>query len=184
MKMKTNIVIVALAILMVRCGPGISTGDDVPSSPPAGPVGPQGPKGEPAPTPTVTVTPAPSPTPLSLEGYYQLPNGGYIDIYDDAQGMYVVRTARLTFTNKDGSTGTLPIASVVATADYKGKLFYNSNQTYVAITHNMQQDSNNADIVGSYLTELSVYKDDKGLLKVKVVISSPTAVLYDGSLSE
>lgn len=157
--MKKLIMLVSLIILS-GCGQG--------SQGPQGVPGPQG---------------SPAPAPETLEGYYTLSDGSYIDIYEDAQGTYTVRATRLTYLNADGSTGTLPAASFVATASEDGRLYLNSSMTFVALTHNVKQDSNNTVLVGSFFTELTVYKSN-GLLKVKTIINSTSGVLFKHTISE
>ena len=129
-----------------------------------------GPKGDVGPTGTYTA-------PASLEGYYELPNGGYADIYEDAQGFITVRSIRLVVVNKDGSTGTLPLGSTGALGLVNNKAYSNTNQTYVALTHNVKQD-NGAVLAGSLLTELMLTKEgDK--LKIHVIVNNSYSVLVD-----
>lgn len=153
-----------LFILMFTFGCGTEVIEGVP--------GPQGPEGK------------SEPKSVSLEGYYELPNGGYIDILEDSQGLLTIRTARLVFVNADGTTGVLPLTTLVATASFEGSLFNNANQTYVALTHNIKQDSNNTVLVGSFLTELKFYKDGNGSLNVKAIVTNSTTVVFSHTIVE
>ncbi len=138
-----------------------------------GPAGPQGPAGNIGPTGTSATTEA-----ESLEGYYTLPNGGYIDIVEDSQGMCSVRTSRLVFQNMDFSLGLVPITSTSYLPVVNGKIYSNGNVTYAAATHNVKQDFNSSPLNGSYFTELLVWKVD-GVLAVRVLVNTSNSPVFD-----
>jgi hypothetical protein len=119
----------------------------------------------------------------TFEGYYLLPNGGYIDIYDDSQGLYSVRTSRLIFENADLSTGLLPVSTLASLPQVNGMIYSNANATYNATTHNIKQDSNNTALVGSFLTQIQITKEN-GVLKVRAVISNSSGQLFDHTITE
>jgi hypothetical protein len=149
-----------LLLLLSACGP---TGQ-------SGPTGPAGPQGDPA------------PTPISLEGYYVLPNGGYADVYQDAQGLVTIRALRLVMANADSSFGLIPIASTTAAATFSGRLYTNVSVAYVALTHNVKQDSNAALLAASYLTELIVSKSGN-TLTIRAIVNNSSSVIFDHSVS-
>lgn len=113
----------------------------------------------------------------TLEGYFTLADGGYIDVYQDAQGLYTVRNLRLVVPNQDGSTGLVPLASTTALTSVNGTVYYSGNLTYTPATHNVKQDSNNTLLTGSLLTELIIHKKDNKL-EIKVIINSSSGVLF------
>lgn len=118
-----------------------------------------------------------APTPTSLEGYYLLPDGGYLDIYEDAQGLYTIRQARLVLSNADGSKGLIPITTATSLPLVNNKLYVNVNSTYVAATHNVKQDSNATALVGSFLTSLIISKEG-----VRVIVNNNFSVVFDHSV--
>lgn len=152
--MKKLTIILTLMFLSIGCGQG-----------------PTGAKGENG----VSVTPSAG---ASLEGYFLLPNGGYIDIYQDGEGLYSVRQARIVVTNADGSSGVLPLNSIGALPMVGGYMYYNPNLSYVAATHNVKQDSNNALLNGSLLTEL-IFGMSNGKLQIQIIVNSPSGVLFN-----
>lgn len=158
-----------LSLLLAACGSDTFTEKQGPKGD-TGSTGAQGPKGDPG--------PAASPLP-TMEGYYVLPNGGYLDIYQDAQGLYTVRTARLTFTNTDGSIGVLPVTSISQSATVNGALYNTSNQTYTPATHNIINSTTKATLSGSLLTQLKLTVDNKKAT-VKVTVTSNATVVFTG----
>ena len=132
-----------------------------------GPQGAQGPGG----TPQATVQ-------SSLEGYYVLPNGGYADIYQDAEGMYTVRQLRLVVINADGSSGLIPVANTASLPLTNGMLYSNSSPAYVAATNNVKQDSNNVQLASAYLTELMISHSGSGI-QISVTVNATNGVLFN-----
>jgi len=154
---------IASLLLLSACGQG-----------PMGLQGLQGPQGEAG---------APAPEPVSMEGYYILPNGGYLDMYEDAQGLVTVRSARVIMSNADGSTALVPFASLAAAAPIGNATYYNQNLNYVAATHNVKKDSDNSVLAGSFLTQIRIIKDaDTGAISVLVITSSSFGVLFSHSV--
>ncbi len=137
----------------------------------------------PSPTPTVTVTATPSPSPVAeaepatLEGYFVLPDGGYLDMYEDSAGTVSLRNGRIVVRNTDGTTGLLPLTTFtqLAKLNQENKVSYIGNQTYVALTHNIK--SNNSAIAGSYTTQVIISKNDRGLLQLNIIISNNATIL-------
>lgn len=123
----------------------------------------------------------PNPEPQSLEGYYNLPEGGWIDIYEDAQGMYSVRSMRLIVANKDNTFALIPLSSVPAITQVDGVVYYKVNLNYVTLSHNLKKDLNNLPLSGSLLTELRIYLKD-GKLNVEVYVSEPFSLAYSNSV--
>jgi len=122
-----------------------------------------------------------NPEPQSLERYYTLPDGGWVDMYEDAQGMYSVRSMRLVVTNKDGTSALIPLSSIPANPTVNGVIYYKLNLNYVALSHNLKKDSNNLPLSGSLLTELRFFLRD-GKLNIEVYVSEPFSLAYFGSV--
>lgn len=176
---------IVLMLMSIGCG----TTEPVQVTGPAGSPGPQGDagkqgdqgdkgdkgdEGKEAPTPTPVAT---------LEGYYVLPNGGYADIYQDAQKLYTIRNLRLIVPNADGSTGLVPLNSTGTLNPVNGAVYYSANLNYTPATHNVKQDSNNSLFSGSMLTELIILKSD-GKLTIKTLVNSSSGVLFDHTVTE
>ena len=136
----------------------------------AGPKGDAGQKGEPAPTPTPD---------LSFEGYYLLPNGGYVDIYQDAQGYFTIRSARLILENKDTSLGLLPFSSANNLGAIDNVIYYTANLTYIPATHNSKRDADNVLLTGAKLTQIILTKTSEGKLRIRVLINETNYLAFD-----
>ena len=162
---------VLIALMLSGCGVEMESSIPGPQGEP-GIQGERGEQGEPGENAVV-------PKETSFEGYFLLPNGGYLDIYEDAQGLSTVRTARLVVVNKDGSTGVVPIASAASLPTVSERLFHTANVNFTA-PNNVKQDSGVA-LVGSFLTQLVFfYRNDKLLVQVKV--SGPVGLLVNQEL--
>lgn len=160
--MKNTSLMIVLGMILVGCGQG-----------PAGPAGAQGPQGEPGQS---------APTPVSFEGYYTLPDGGWADVYQDAQGTVNVRSMRLIVNNADNSPALVPVSSIAQTAPASGIVFSRQNVTYTPASHNLKKDSDNSLLSGSLLTELRLSIRDEKLV-IKVIVSGPFSVSYLGEVT-
>lgn len=120
--------------------------------------------------------------PVSMEGYYVLPNGSYLDVYEDAQGLNNIREGRLVLLNADGSSSIIPLSSASKLPTVSDHFYYNVNLSYSA-THNVKQDSNNTVLTGSLFTEFVFAKDVTGKLTVRIIINSASSVLFDHVLN-
>jgi hypothetical protein len=113
---------------------------------------------------------------LDFEGYYALPDGGFADVFDDAQNLVSVRALRLLTRNSDDSTGIIPTGSLSAGVPLDGVIYHRMNLNYTA-TQNIKKDVTNAPIIGNFLTEVRITKKDERLL-FTVIISDINSVLY------
>lgn len=139
-----------------------------------------------------TVTPEPSPSvsvevkevekaKVSFEGYYELENGGWADIYEDAQGLVTARSLKLVMANQDGSLGTMPMTSFSSLGVANEAVYQNSNQTYTSAL-NVKTDVGNSALNAAYSTELKLTKANNKLqIKVKVLVNS--GVIVDHNVS-
>jgi len=149
---------------------------------PSGPKGEQGTQGEQGEQGIQGEQGEPAPVPDTLEGYYRLPNGGYLDIVEDYQGQVLVRSLRLILENEDSTTGIIPITLNSYVQPIDGALYLSASVTYVAATHNIKLPDNTL-LVGAYNTQLIISKvDDK--LKLRVIISNSYSVLIDQEVIE
>lgn len=141
----------------------------------------QGPKGD-AGSPGATGASGTSyQPPASLEGYYELPNAGYLDLYEDALGTYTARSMRLVVLNKDGSTGLIPVSSAGPMGFVNGSCYSKSNINYVALTHNVKQDDGTV-LVGTFYTELEFSRNETKGINIRVKISNSFSVVFDKSV--
>lgn len=131
---------------------------------------------------TTVVTPLPATSPTSMVGYWVLPNGGWADVYQDAEGLYTIRSMRLIVTNEDGSTGYVPVANTNALAIVNSTLYYNPTLAYVAATNNVKADVGNALLAANYLTEL-YFSLDAGVFNIQVVISNSNTMLFNHTVA-
>lgn len=129
----------------------------------------QGPQGIPGPAASSVA---------SLEGYYVLPNGGYLDIYQDAEGLYTIRQARIVMLNTDGSSGLVPIGSTGALPMTNGSLYYNVSPNYVAATNNIRQDQTSNQLSGALLTEMILSHSGTGI-QVSITVNASNGVLFN-----
>ena len=129
--------------------------------------GPTGPQGAPASTGSST----------SMNGYYTMPNGGYVGIAQQDNGLYSLTPMYILVTNADGSTGYLPFAGTSSIPLVNNQIIYTGNITYAA-GNNVKQDSNAAVLTASYFTEITVSLVS-GELNVNVIINSANAVLFN-----
>lgn len=169
--MKTNLFVIGCVLSLMSCGSDTFVERSGPPGP-KGDTGAQGPKGDPGPTAS---------TSPSLEGYYTLPGGGYVDIYKDAQGLYTVRAARITVVNHSGSIGVLPMSSTNPTPEVNGVVYNTTNQTYATVTHNVFSLALNGALNGPYLTQTQLSLDGKKRLVVKVIVTSNSMLVFTGS---
>lgn len=109
------------------------------------------------------------------EGYYILPNGGYVDMYEDANGLVNVRSMRLIVVNGDGSTGYIPIASVSNMTAVKNAPYINSSLNF-SLTNNVKNNADNMPISGSHAISL-IFNKTNDALAINVIVSNASAVI-------
>lgn len=161
-----NVILFLSLIVLTGCGKLDFQG-------PPGPKGEQGEQGEQGES---------APVPDTLEGYYRLPDGGYLELVEDYQGQVLVRSLRLILENEDSTTGIVPITLNSYVQPVDDALYLNASVTYVAATHNIKLPDNTL-LVGAYNTQLIVSKvDDR--LKIRVIISNNYSVLIDEEVEE
>lgn len=112
----------------------------------------------------------------SFEGYYALPDGGFADIFDDAQNLVSVRALRLLTVNSDDSTGIIPTGSLSASVPVNNVIYHRMNLNYT-VAQNIKKDITNSPVIGTFLTEIQVTKKDDKVL-FTVIISDFNSVLY------
>jgi hypothetical protein len=112
-----------------------------------------------------------------FEGYYALPDGGFADVFDDAQNLVSVRALRLLTRNSDDSTGIIPAGSLSAGVPVNGVIYHRMHLNFT-VAQNIKKDLTNAPIIGNFLTEIRISKKDEKLL-FTVIISDAVSVLYE-----
>lgn len=143
--------------------------------PVSGPQGSSGSKGDTGPSAQPTSA---APT---FEGYYALENGGYADIYQDAQGLNTVRSLRLVMPNQDGSFGLVPVSNTNGLGVINETLYYNLNVAYIN-ANNVKTDVGNNQLNATYLTSVKITKNNK-TLQIKVDISTNSGVFFSHTVS-
>jgi hypothetical protein len=111
-----------------------------------------------------------------FEGYYALPDGGFADVFEDAQKLVSSRNLRLMVRNSDDSTGIIPLSSIPAIALVNNTVYYRVNLSYTS-AQNIKRDLTNFPVVGTFLTEIQVTKKDEKLF-FTVIISDVNSLLY------
>jgi hypothetical protein len=166
-----SLMMVLVSMALVGCGQG-----------PMGPAGPAGAQGDQGVQGDQGEPGQDAPAPVSFEGYYSLPDGGWADVYEDAQGTVNIRSMRLIVKNADNSPALIPVSSVGQTAPANGTVFNRQTITYVPASHNLKKDSDNSLLSGAMLTELRLSMND-GKLVIKVIVSGPFSVAYLGEVT-
>lgn len=111
-----------------------------------------------------------------FEGYYELPNNGYIEIVQDSGALFDSSTLRLVINNADGTTALIPLTTLTNLPMIANKLYYSGNLTYAA-GNNLKADSNNAALTGSLFTVIALRKDGRRLV-IDVKVSSGAALVF------
>ena len=113
---------------------------------------------------------------IEFEGYYALPDGGFADVFEDAQNLVSIRGVRLLVRNSDDSTGIIPLNSIPSIALVNNTVYYRVNLSYTS-AQNIKRDLTNFSVVGTFLTEIQVTKKDEKI-SFTVIISDNNSVLY------
>ncbi|RLG45049.1 MAG: hypothetical protein DRN81_02980 [Thermoproteota archaeon] len=110
--------------------------------------------------------------PVDFEGYWVLPNGGYIELIENAdQRVLIYGSQRILSTNYDGGLAIHPpitagphfVRSTVISGIY--------NYTYSSSTHDLERDGETGNITGTRLTKYTLSIVD-GKLVIELIIYS------------
>ncbi len=121
------------------------------------------------------------PTNNSFSGYYLLPNGGYIDIVQEANGLYDIIAMRLVVINADNSYGVIPLNQMINISHINNSLVYLNGS--VNFTNSNVKNSSNVSLTGNYITQLVISKNS-GALSIEVFISSNQGIVFDQVVKE
>ena len=113
---------------------------------------------------------------IELEGYYALPDGGFADVFEDAQNLVSIRGLRLLVKNSDDSTGIIPLNSILSIALVNSTVYHRVTLSYTS-AQNIKRDLTNSPVIGNFLTEIQVKKKDEKIL-FTVIVSDSNSVLY------
>lgn len=113
----------------------------------------------------------------NLEGFYQLPDGGFLEIVNDPGNLQDIIQVRLAMRNADNSTGLIPLVATNNLPMISGKVILTTTLTYSA-TQNIKNDVGNVVLIGALLTTVNIFKhNDK--LRVRVQVNSATGLVFD-----
>lgn len=132
------------------------------------------------PTEVVQVSTTAASSDENFSAFYALPDGGYLEIVQDAGGLYDLNQVRIVVTNSDGSKGLLPLGVVSNLPQINGKIYQFGNLTYAA-GNNVKADVGNAVLNGSLYTMVTL-TNVGGSLGIRVQVSNGGAVVFDHSL--
>lgn len=120
-------------------------------------------------------------TGLSLEGYYEMPFSGFIEIVELNDGRYLVYQQQIFSQNNDGGIAYHPNMSVgphVPKAN--GTIVYAQNLTYSDVTHDVEEDGGNRNIDGARRTEYVLrINEETGRFEYEVTIREDTTLVGD-----
>lgn len=117
----------------------------------------------------------------NFQGFYILPDAGYLEIIQDTGSLSDLNQVRVTVRNTDASTGLLPMAAVNNLPIQNGVLYYLSNLTYAA-SNNIKTDAGNTVLVGSFFTSVTMSRSG-GVLSVRTQISNGASVVFDHTVT-
>jgi hypothetical protein len=113
-----------------------------------------------------------------IAGYYELPNGGFIELTALNDGRVRIELQQLLTTNNNDSLAWHPAFSSgphALRAD--GSLVYAQNHNYSSSTHNVKKDGSNTDVTGSKRSEVVMYVNEKGNLVLTLRVKDGTSIV-------
>ena len=118
----------------------------------------------------------------SLEGYYVLPNGGFIELVQLSNGTYVIYgTQRVLSVNKDSGLALHPNLPTTPAFLVGGALNGVYNANYSNVTNDVENDVTEVDITGSRLTNYTLYRTSNGTLKIILNVYSSNGLSIEAS---
>jgi len=114
------------------------------------------------------------PAPIVFQGYYLLPEGGYVDMVEDTGGLIDISLIRLVIVNNNGSTGVVPITGTNLVVRDNKHIQITNNYT-LATTNNIRRQGSNTVLAGSHYITTTFSFDENKRLKVDFVVRSNTS---------
>ena len=117
---------------------------------------------------------------ISLQGYYYLPNGGYIELLEMDDGRILIYgTQRIYTTNFDDGLALHPIISAGPHYVRGGRINYEYNANYNSTTNDVERDETTSNISGSRKTICQLYLTDEDRLVINIKVFSSSGLLVD-----
>jgi len=114
--------------------------------------------------------------PTSLEGFYNLPNGGYLELVENYdKSIIIYGTQRIYSTNTDGTSVLYPALPTTTHTVHSGSVTGEVALTYAA-ANGLEVDITNVAIAGSRKTVYTFSKDTSGHLVIKILTYSATGL--------
>lgn len=113
-------------------------------------------------------TPAAS---VSLDGYYMLPSGGYLELLKNSEGQILINgIQRIYSSNTDNSLSLFTSLAVGPYTVRDGVVRTEYNATYVALSNNVHILATNTAIVGTRKTVTTFSKNSAGKLVINIKV--------------
>lgn len=128
---------------------------------------------EPVPPP-----PPPDEVPVyTLEGFYFLPEDGYIELVELYDGRVMIYGTQRVYSRNTGGTTDLAFHPTMSGGPHilrNNAIIGSYNVTYVEATHNIRKDGSNSHIDELQLTSYKLYLNGEGRLVIELVIYEDT----------
>jgi len=120
--------------------------------------------------------------PTTLEGFYSLPNGGYLELVENFdKDIIVFGTQRIYSPNSDKSLALYPTISTTPFAVRNGKIVGEQSLAYTALANGLKIDATNADISGTRKTTYTFSRTDTGKLLIEILVYSSTGLSIEAT---
>lgn len=117
--------------------------------------------------------------PETLEGYWTLPNGGYLELIENADKRIIVYgTQRMYTVNHDGGLALHPNISGGPHLVKNGVITGEYTTNYSSSTHDVERDGTTSNITGSRKTVYRLWRED-GKLKIRFRIYSSNGLAIE-----
>jgi len=111
--------------------------------------------------------------PVPMEGYYLLPDGGYIEILQNEDGRYIIYgTQRIYTINNDLLAALHPALPAGPHTPHNGIIAGEYNSNYNSTTNDVEVDGGSSNISGVRKTVYRIWLSDSGKLQIKLNIFS------------
>lgn len=118
--------------------------------------------------------------PVSMEGFFTLPNGGYIELIENADKEIVIYgTQRLYTTNFDGGLALHPNLPVGPHNLKLGIISGEYNTNYNSTTNDVEVDGGTGNIAGVQKTYYKLWLTATGKLKIQILVYSDSGLNVD-----
>jgi len=114
----------------------------------------------------------------SIAGYYNLPNGGYIEVVELNNGRYWIYQQLVLSQNNDGGLALHPnFSQGPHLPQGDGSLRYAQNLNYSPTNNDVERDGATSNLDGVYRTEIELRINDAGNFEYNVIVKNGTSVV-------